>query len=123
MKRVIELSNLKWKLSGWAPDLWGLMQTLELGETPNAEVMGIMARVPGSVQLALLEAGLIPDWRVGENWRACEWVENRHWIYEASLPELKIQPGRKYRLQCNGLDYSGWVFLNGKEIGSFKGTH
>src|SRR5262249_35300395 len=119
----IELSNLKWKLSGWTPHLWRLMQNIDLCETPNAEIMGIPARVPGSVQLALKEGGLLPDWNIGENWRACEWVENRHWVYEAVLPPLDIKSGHRFRLRCEGLDYSGWVHLNGKEIGSFKGSH
>ena len=123
MQKILDLSALKWKLSGWTPHLWRLMQNLELGETPNAEIMGIPARVPGSVQLALKEAALLPDWNVGENWRACEWVENRHWIYEAALPPIDIKQGHRYRLHCEGLDYSGWVHLNDKEIGSFKGSH
>ncbi len=123
MKRTFDLSSLKWKLSGWTPHLWRLMQTIELGETPNAEIMGIPARVPGSVQQALLEAGLLPDWKIGVNWRACEWVENRHWIYEATLPDVDLKPGTKFRLHCDGLDYSGWVHLNSKEIGSFRGTN
>src|SRR5690242_14657954 len=105
MKRTIDLSSLKWKLSDWTPQLWRLMQTIELGEMPNAEIMGIPAKVPGSVQQALLEAGLLPDWKVGVNWRACEWVENRHWIYEATLPDIDLKPGMKYRLHCDGLDY------------------
>src|SRR5438046_9856009 len=123
MRRIVDLALLKWKLSGWTPHLWRLLQTLELSETPNAEVMGVPARVPGSVQLALKEAGVIPDWNMAENWRACEWVENRHWIYEATLPDIQIEPGKKYRLHCEGLDYSGWIFLNSKEVGSFKGTN
>jgi beta-mannosidase len=123
MKKVSDLSALNWKLSGWTPHLWRLMQTLELGETPNAEIPGVKARVPGSVQQSLLDAGKLPDWRVGENWRACEWVENRHWIYEATLPKLAAKTGTRHILHCEGLDYSGWILLNDKEIGSFRGTH
>jgi beta-mannosidase len=123
VKRVLDLGALEWRLSGWTPHLWRLMQTLELSETPNAEVMGVPARVPGSVQLALREAGRLPDWNHGENWRSCEWVEHRHWIYEAELPGSYFRPAMKYRLHCEGLDYSGWVFLNGKEVGAFRGAH
>jgi beta-mannosidase len=123
MKRITDLSNLPWKLSGWTPNLWRLMQTLELGETPNAEVMGVKARVPGSVQGALRDAGVLPDWNMGVNWRTCEWVENRQWIYEVTLPDPELKLGRRIQLHCEGLDYSGWVTLNGKEVGSFKGTH
>jgi beta-mannosidase len=118
-----DTGSLAWQLSGWTPQLWRLMQTAEIGALPSAEVMAVPARVPGSVQLALREAGLIPDWNVASRWRECEWVENRHWIYEAALPDEWLVPGRTHRLRCMGLDYTGWVFVNGNEAGAFRGTH
>lgn len=118
-----DLSEIPWTLSGWTPFLWTLMQTMELGETPNAEIPGIPARVPGSVQQALQDAGLLPDWRVGENWRLCEWVENRQWAYETILPAEWFDIGETAELVCEGLDDRGWVYLNGEEIGAFRGSH
>lgn len=123
MKAIYDLSQLNWRLSGWTPELWRLVQTMELGETPTAEVMAIPAKVPGSVQYSLRAAGLVPDWNVGLGFRECEWVENRHWIYEVVIPDEWIVPGRTYRLNCLGLDYVGEVILNCKTIGTFKGTH
>jgi beta-mannosidase len=123
MKICHDLSTLDWALSGWTPHLWRLMQTAEIGALPAAEVKGISAPVPGSVQRALRQAGLLPDWNLTGNARACEWVENRHWIYETALPNAWIAPNRTYRLNCLGLDYNGWVFLNGREVGAFCGTH
>ena len=123
MRTTHDLSTLDWTLSGWTPHLWRLMQTLELGETPNADVMGVPAKVPGSVQVALRAAGILPDWNLATNWLACEWVEHRHWIYEVTLPDEWFGSGKTYRLRCLGLDYSGWVFLNGTEVGTFCGTH
>lgn len=123
MKITQDLSTLEWKLSGWTPHLWRLLQTMELGETPTAEIMAVPARVPGSVQQSLLDAGLIPDWKLGVNWRACEWVENRHWIYEVALPDEWLQSGRQCRLVCLGLDYAGEVWLNNTLVGEFRGTH
>ena len=123
MQNETDLSKNRWTVSGWVPNLWRLMLTAELGETPNAEIMGVPAPVPGSVQQALLNAKLLPDWRVGENWRQCEWVENRHWIYETTISRPAPTPGRRTVLECDGLDYSGWVFINDKQVGEFKGTH
>jgi beta-mannosidase len=123
VKKTRTLHGLDWRLSGWTPHLWRLMQTAEVGALPSAEVQAIPARVPGSVQLALREAGLLPDWDLPLRWRECEWVENRHWIYETLLPDDWLQPRRTHRLHCEGLDYSGWVFLNGEEVGAFQGTH
>ena len=123
MKTTYDLGSLEWTLSGWTPHLWRLMQTAEIGSLPTAEIKGLRASVPGSVQGALRAAGIIPDWDLTDNARACEWVENRHWIYEAALPDAWVGPGKTCRLKCLGLDYSGWVFVNGKEIGAFCGTH
>jgi beta-mannosidase len=118
-----DLSKQKWTLSGWTPHLWRLMLTAELGETPNAEIQGVSAVVPGSVQQALRNADLLPDWRVGENWRACEWVENRHWIYETRIDHQPPSNGCRVLLRCRGLDYAGWVYVNDRQVGEFTGTH
>src|ERR1041385_454000 len=123
MRQVTDLSANAWKLSGWTPHLWRLMKTAELGYTPNAEIIGISAKVPGSVQQALHDANLIPDWRIAENWRACEWVEHRHWIFETELTAVKPQPGIRNLLECDGLDCQGWILLNADEVAAFKGAH
>lgn len=122
-KQYIDLSQLDWQVTGWVPHLWRLDQTMEIGASPNAEIRAIPAKVPGSVQFSLREAGIIPDWNAGINFRQCEWVENRHWIYETTLPDGWFAPGRSYRLNCQGLDYSGWVMLNRKLVGEFRGSH
>jgi beta-mannosidase len=96
---------------------------METGTVAEAEVGPIPVTVPGSVQKALRQAGLLPDWNLGLNHRHCEWVENRHWIYSVLLPDEWLQPGRQHRLHCLGLDYSGSVWLNGREVGLFRGTH
>jgi beta-mannosidase len=123
MKTTHDLSMLSWTLAGWTPHLWRLFQTLELAESPTAELRGIPAVVPGSVQQALRSAGLLPDWNLPETARLCEWVENRHWVFETALPDAWFASGGTRRLRCDGLDYSGWVYLNGQEVGTFRGTH
>ncbi len=122
MIKRYDLSQLNWKLSGWIPKLWRMDQSLEIGASPNAEISAIDAQVPGSVQMSLLKAGLLPDWNVGLNCRACEWVENRHWIYEAAIPDDWLQQGRITRLNCGGLDYCGWVMVNNATVGEFTGS-
>lgn len=123
MKTCYDLASLNWTLSGWTPHLWRLLRTLEIGVVSSAEIQPIPAVVPGSVQIALRNAGLLPDWNLPEVSRECEWVENRHWIYEAALPDDWLSANQTFRLCCDGLDYSGWVLLNGAEIGTFRGTH
>lgn len=122
MKTVYDLASLDWRLSGWIPYLWSLERSMEVGASPKAEVPAIPACVPGSVQRALREHGLLPDWNVGLNARQCEWVENRHWIFETEVPQDWLRAGKTVRLRCEGLDYCGWVFLNASEAGSFRGS-
>ncbi|MFA5863939.1 MAG: glycoside hydrolase family 2 TIM barrel-domain containing protein [Phycisphaerae bacterium] len=117
------LSELKWTLTGWQPFLWRLGQPVELGTSPAAEVYPITISVPGSVQESLRDAKLIPDWNLGLGHRQCEWVENLHWVYETRLPDDWIAPGKTIRLKCLGLDGSGWIRLNGVDVGEFNVSH
>ena len=126
MKKNHDLAKLKWTLCGWHPYGWYPYQwndrkalSGELSKCTMADAGPVPMDVPGSVQQALRAAGLLPDWNVGENSRLCEWVENRHWTIQATLPpEWTRAPGRKI-LRCNGLDYQGRVFVNTREAGTF----
>ena len=122
MRTTHSLSSCPWRLSGWSPYLWQFARSMETGIAHQAEHPPIEASVPGSVQAALRGAGLIPDWNHGLNTRQCEWVENRHWIYETDIPDEWLAPGANVRLRAMGLDYSGWVYVNGREAGRFVGT-
>ena len=126
MRKEHDLSRLAWTLSGHTPYLWRLERGADApaGAVPtSADVRPIPARVPGSVQASLRDAGIIPDWNMGKNSRACEWVENRHWIYRADIPDGWLMPGTTFRLNCRGLDYSGWILVNGREVAEFRGSH
>jgi beta-mannosidase len=124
MKQSYDLANLDWTLAGFIPFMWQLSPLSDIRTAANAEIPAIPACVPGSVQSALLSAGIIPDWNLGLNARLCEWVENRHWIFQAALPDAwtAIQTSERIQLHCLGLDDRGWVLLNGQQIGSFNGT-
>jgi beta-mannosidase len=123
MKTARDLSELEWTVSGWIPYQPLLMTRPEINTDPAAETPAVPARVPGSVQQSLLDAGVLPDWNQGVNYKQCEWVENRHWSYETHIPDDWLQRGKQVRLNCQGLDYAGWVVLNGKTVGEFRGTH
>lgn len=118
MKREYDLSQLEWTLTGHTPYLWQFEKPRRTIDVP-----AVPARVPGSVQGSLRAAGVLPDWDVGLDARLCEWVENRHWIYRAELPDERVTPGQGFRLRCLGLDYSGWVWVNDREVSAFRGSH
>ncbi|MCY3023658.1 MAG: hypothetical protein NTW87_32155, partial [Planctomycetota bacterium] len=130
MRTVHDLSQLEWRLSGWTPHVWRFNKSMETGALSQAEIPPIPARVPGSVQDALRAAGILPDWNVGLNARLCEWVENRHWVFETTLPNEWFPPtansqqplANSIRLRCLGLDYCGCVLVNGKEVAQFRGS-
>ncbi len=114
-----DLSALDWSLSGCWPTAW-TAKSMELGFNLEPEIAPLPVKVPGSVQEALLKAGLLPDWFVGLNARQCEWVENREWIFSAFLPDDWFKQGRRYVLNCGGLDGNGVVIFNKKQVGEFK---
>jgi len=132
MKRTYDLSELEWTVAGWHPNWW------KWGGAPD--VGPVAAKVPGSVQQALRQAGIVPDWNVGLDSRLCEWVESRDWRFEAELPSewtrlaksaAKQAPpaavaaeglATRAVLRCEGLDYQGAVLLNGRPVGRFRGS-
>lgn len=122
MKNIHDLSGLEWHLSGYAPFAWRSAAVFDAGSDKNVEVTPIDVAVPGSVQRALLEAGIIPDWNMGLNARLCEWAENRDWAFGTRLPDDWFKPGVTYRLRCDGLDGPGLVIVNGKEAGTFSNS-
>lgn len=122
MRSRYDLGELDWMLTGWTPYVWRHHRSIEAGVSKSADVSGVPVLVPGSVQGALRDAGIVPDWNVGLNARACEWVENRHWIYTARLPDAWLEHAGKVRLRALGLDDRGWVLLNGREVGRFRGS-
>lgn len=123
MKTTYDLSQLEWKLSGWIPYHWRLDRSMEIGASPRAEWPSMPAAVPGSVQKALKEAGVIPDWNYGLNYQKCEWVENRHWIFEAEIPDAWVDSPYQVRLNCRGLDGAGWLLVNSAEVGDFANSY
>ena len=122
MKTTHDLASLDWKLAGYTPHQWNFEHAAGIGATSSADVAPIPATVPGSVQMNLKNAGELPDWNTGLDSRACEWVENRHWVYETTIPAEWIETGKTVRLVCSGLDYSGWIRVNGEDAGTFCGS-
>lgn len=120
MKSVFDLAECDWTLTGMAPFSWQQGKSMETGLALHAEAGPLPARVPGSVQSALFEAGLIPDWNKGLNSRACEWVENRQWIYETLIPDSVTESDRTVVLNCKGLDHAGIILMNGEVVGTFN---
>lgn len=120
MKCRFNLSSLDWILTGTHPYYWKLDEQMNTGKIIQFSNPPIKANVPGSVQKALLDSGVINDWNYGLNSYGIEWIENRHWIYQTNLPgEFFSNKERKYILNCLGLDGEGEIWLNGNKVGEF----
>jgi len=117
-----DLSRLRWTLGGWVPYTWRLRRSTGIETVFVPEFGPIPARVPGSVQAALLKAGIVSDWTIGLNCYGSEWVERRHWEFSTVLPAAWFRISQPVWLRCEGLDYRGTILVNGQEAGRFEGT-
>ena len=78
--------------------------------------------MPGAVQVDLRKAGFLPDWNLDFNFRHLDWVEHREWMYEKRFTGPEAREGRKFFLCFEGLDFSGFIYLNGQRAGEFCGN-
>lgn len=117
-----DLSSLTWRLWGYRPESWKLDFDFKVLKGSKADHVDIPVRVPGSVQLALKEAGIIPDWNIGNNYVQAEWIENRHWLFVTRIPDEWTTVEGGFYLNCAGLDGNGVIIVNGKQAGTFNNT-
>jgi beta-mannosidase len=115
----IDLTVCDWELTGWRPLAWKYGRSVETTFWLEPEIGPIAGRLPGSVQENLLRSGLVADWNNGLNSLAVEWVEHRHWMFETELPEMDAPPV----FTAESLDYSGWILINRRVAGTFRGPH
>jgi beta-mannosidase len=121
MKLSHDLSTLPWLVAGFNPYSWRLSNAHDIRTAP-ADFPAVPVDIPGSVQAALLRAGVLPDWNQGMNSLQCEWVENRHWVFQTDVPDEWTAVVQQSCLKCLGLDDRGWVFVNGNEVARFEGA-
>ena len=119
---VFETKAWDWQWLGWRPWTWKLRSSMETGEGLRYDIGPIPAIVPGTVQQALRDAGMLPDWRVGMNSLQCEWVEHRHWELLTTLPAGLLPTDQTIVLHADALDYSGWILVDGRQVAAFSGA-
>jgi beta-mannosidase len=123
---IVDLGSRRWHLRGWRPYLWRLHAAVgaggAMGEAFKPDVPPVTAAVPGSAQAALRSAGWVKDWNVGLNSLGCEWAEHRHWEFFTDLPAGQVPAGDPAIVHAEGLDYAGWVLVDGAVAGEFRGA-
>lgn len=110
-----------WELTGSYPGFWAFGRSMELNLELRGVVPWIPVEVPSSVHWELHRAGLLPDPYYGANAPACEWVNDRDWLYRTSFVADAAWRGKRVRLVLEGIDYSARVLLNGDELGAHAG--
>lgn len=78
---------------------------------------GIAAPVPGTVEEALMGAGVLPDLYFGENLPAARPFEFYEWWYRTAFSGTKVPAGCRADLVFEGLDCFATIWLNGGEVG------
>lgn len=114
-----DLTQLRWELTGWRPLAWKYGRSVETTFWLEPEIGPLEARLPGSVQTNLGRARIVPDWNDGLHSLDVEWVEHRHWMFEAELPVMDAAPV----FVAESLDFGGWVLVNRRVAGTFHGPH
>ncbi|WP_309119137.1 glycoside hydrolase family 2 TIM barrel-domain containing protein [Paenibacillus sp.] len=116
----ISLHDAEWTVTGFHPWVPLLGNSMETGAPLQGVIDWIPATVPGGVHHDLYRAGHIEHPHIDRNSIACEWVENRWWLYRTRLPRLE-RLGAKLELVFRGLDYRASVYLNNVKIGEHEG--
>lgn len=83
----------------------------------------IPAVVPGSVQVSLFRAGVLPNPYTHMNAKKYDWVLGKIWYYRKSFTVPASIAGQYVFLCFDGIDYSARIWLNGHELGRHEGMH
>lgn len=94
---------------------WQLSYALE--NDAGAELKTVPADVPGNVEIALMEAGVLPDLFFGGNIFAARPYEFYQWTYETSFTAPEELRDKRTELVFQGVDCIATYLLNGVEIG------
>ncbi len=81
----------------------------------------ISAIVPGTVQRAMLEAGLIEDPLINRNNLNMDWLVNREWWYRKTFKLSDAWSVGETQLVFEGVDYEADFWLNGVHLGQHEG--
>ena len=72
------------------------------------------ANVPGNAGLDYANAHEYPDYRFSDNYKHFKWMEEKEWLYQATVPAL--MPGKQLFFVSMGIDYEFVILLNGEKI-------
>ena len=120
---IVDLAG-EWTLRGWRQNDWLLGLTPERAKVSTSDVGPIPAALPGSVRGALVAAGIAPSPYRGTDSRASEWIENRHWTFERTIPVSTLKDrltdsDDRIVLEADMLDGEGVILIGETVVGEF----
>ncbi|KAK6182765.1 hypothetical protein SNE40_010376 [Patella caerulea] len=86
----------------------------------NGKNVTVRGRIPGTVQTALLESGIIGEPYYRDNDAQLHWINHSNWTYDLSLL-LGLKGMKNHKsiwLVCEGLDTISSVYLNDQLLGT-----
>lgn len=104
-----------WKLSFWKQPEQKI--TDPAAAKPEAT---IDAKVPGNVEIDMLNAGLIKDPMHGDNVYLLRKYEGYQWLYQRTFEAPKLSDGQRAILNMEGVDTLADVFINGKKVAALQ---
>ena len=105
----------EWKLSFWKQPEQKI--TDPAAAKPEAT---IDAKVPGNVEIDMLNAGLIKDPMHGDNVYLLRKYEGYQWLYQRTFEAPKLSDGQRAILNMEGVDTLADVFINGKKVAALQ---
>lgn len=121
MNNRLLLNGSDWVLTGLNPNQWRLDTSMELNTRMFPAIPPLSATVPGAIQLDLFQEGVLPDYRLGQQSMAYEWVNNRDWILQKCFIVPKDLAGDQFELVFEGIDDKGEIWLNDHMLTRFEG--
>lgn len=98
-----------------APHVVPLAWTVGPTDDPNLPpARRVPATVPGAVQLDWARAENWPPYWHGDNFRAYDGLEDRHWVYAARVPPVALPSEAQLLLEIGGVDYRWEVRVDGQ---------
>lgn len=107
----------EWTVKGYWPYAPIKNRSMETNLKLRGVTTELKATVPGGIYLDLFKAGIIENPYFGTNSIKCEWVANRWWLYKTTI----ISEGLYNKLVLKGIDYSVYIYINGKIVKEHTG--
>jgi len=102
----------------WTLDCWPQPETAAVRvPQPPKGARRVPAQVPGTCEMELVRAGILPEPEVGLNAAAFRPYEGYQWLYSRTFDAPALKDGARAVLVFEGIDTLSDVFLNGEKIG------